>query len=92
MENKQEQIEKIAIVVKHNCNKQGIAKRCPERISNSIYTEGYRKASEVIDEFVERFLNEALVTSIAGEYGRGFLDCVKIFDNIADEMRQEVEK
>lgn len=49
-ENKQ--IEEIHKVVRCNCNKEGIAKRCPERIANAIYNAGYRKADDVIDHLM----------------------------------------
>ena len=88
MKTKQEQIEEIEITVRHNCNKQGIAKHCPERISNGIYSAGYRKASDVIDEFVERLKEENEISF--RRYGKG-IGISTIF-RIADEMRQEVEK
>ena len=88
MKTKQEQIEEIEKVVGHNCNKQGIAKHCPERISNGIYNAGYRKARDVIDEFVERLKEENEISF--RRYGKG-IGISTIF-RIADEMRQEVEK
>lgn len=49
-ENKQ--IEEIRKVVSCNCNREGIAKRCPERIAEGIYNAGYRKQSDTVREFV----------------------------------------
>lgn len=49
---KEKQIEEIRKVVSFNCNKEGIAKHCPERIANGIYEAGYRKADEMIDRLM----------------------------------------
>lgn len=50
--NKEKQIEEIRKVVSFNCNKEGIAKHCPERIANGIYEASYRKADDVIDRLM----------------------------------------
>lgn len=53
---------------------------------------GYRKASDVIDEFVERVKERALQSC------HKIINCYEVtrietvIDEIADEMRQEVEK
>lgn len=49
-EDDEKQIEEIRKAVSRNCNKEGIAKRCPERIANGIYEAGYRKQSETAKE------------------------------------------
>ena len=53
-----------------------------------MYERGYRKASDVIDEFVERLKEENEISF--RRYGKG-IGISTIF-RIADEMRQEVEK
>lgn len=53
-----------------------------------MYNKGYRKASDVIDEFVERLKEENEISF--RRYGKG-IGISTIF-RIADEMRQEVEK
>lgn len=90
MKTKQEQIEEIEITVRHNCNKQGIAKHCPERISNGIYSAGYRKASDVIDEFAERLAKKEIIGRVKGELT--FVVPCEDIKKIIIEMRQEAEK
>lgn len=53
-----------------------------------MYNQGYRKASDVIDDFVERLKEENEISF--RRYGKG-IGISTIF-RIADEMRQEVEK
>ena len=89
MKTKQEQIDEIEITVRHNCNKQGIAKHCPERISNGIYSAGYRKASDVIDEFASGLKNSIIINDLDKEPREVLLAEI---DELSDEMRQEVEK
>lgn len=62
------------------CGAREYAKRC--------FKAGYRKASDVIDEFVERLKEENEISF--RRYGKG-IGISTIF-RIADEMRQEVEK
>ena len=90
MKTKQEQIDEIEITVRHNCNKQGIAKHCPERITNGIYSAGYRKASDVIDEFVERLAKKEIIGRVKGEL-TVVVPCEDI-KKVIIEMQQEVEK
>ena len=58
----------------------------------SFYKAGYRKASDVIDELVKRIKERALHSC------REIINCYKVtrietvIDDIAAEMRQEVEK
>lgn len=95
MKPKQEQIEEMS---KKVCgNKDTFAKDlcscciawndCLEQAQN-LYKAGYRKASDVIEEFVERLKQkiyyefEELIPSLVAD---------KI-DELAEEMRQEVEK
>lgn len=57
-----------------------------------MYKKGYRKASDVIDEFVECIKDSALQSC------RKIINCYEvtkietIIDDIADKMRQEVEE
>lgn len=53
-----------------------------------MYKAGYRKASDVIDEFVERLKEENEISF--RRYGKG-IGISTIF-RVAAEMRQEVEK
>ena len=62
------------------CGAREYAKRC--------FKAGYRKQSDVIDEFVERLKEENEISF--RRYGKG-IGISTIF-RIADEMRQEVEK
>lgn len=99
MKTEQEQIEEMA---KQMCgDKDTFAKDlcscciawddCLEEAGN-LYKAGYRKASEVIDELVERVKERALQSC------HKIINCYEVtrietvIDDIADEMRQEVEK
>lgn len=86
VESKERQIEEIKQVVGLNCDRQGFAKHCPERISSGIYTAGYRRADEVIDEFVERLKEENEINF--RRYGKG----IGMYDIhlIADKMKLEL--
>ena len=60
-----------------------------------IYNEGYRKASDVIDEFASRLIQ----TVTANNTNEGYLDesvdyacLVEDIEQLAAEMRKEVEK
>lgn len=56
--------------------------------AKALIAAGYRKASDVIDEFVERLKEENEISF--RRYGKG-IGISTIF-RIADEMRQEVEE
>lgn len=60
-------------------------------ISACAYSAGYRKATEVIDEFVER-LNKDWLEVQTKEYGRFYAVSEERIHELAAEMRQEVEK
>lgn len=60
------------------------------RIARKLYSAGYRKATEVIDEFVERLKQDEESVRIGNEW-KAIVRDVDI-ERIAAEMRQEVEK
>lgn len=101
MKNKKEQIEEMAkcmgeknFLCADDCeNCIQIPCKCKlVKQSKLIYKAGYRKASDVIDEFVERIKERALQSC------HKIINCYEItrietvIDDIAAEMRQEVEK
>lgn len=102
MKTKQEQIEEMAPYMCHVCELNDGLHDCIHlgdklcglvyEATNRIYSAGYRKASEVIDEFVERIKERALQSC------RKIINCYEvtrietIIDELAAEMRQEVEK
>lgn len=95
----QEQIEEMAYRI---CGARdvGIIKNCATcKYKNScekiiyariFYHKGYRKASDVIDEFVER-LNKDWLEVQTKEYGRFYAISEERIHELADEMRQEVK-
>lgn len=105
MKNKQEQIEEMAktmceeygtAICQHECENLGDCAN--SYLSKKLYEAGYRKATEVIDEFMER-LRELLNKH---EY-RSQTDGIPFYqmnaesfcdelNEIADEMRKEVKK
>ena len=56
----------------------------------NLYKAGYRKASDVIDEFVERLKQDEESVKIGNEWKSVVRDID--IERIAAEMRQEVEK
>jgi hypothetical protein len=90
MKPKQEQIDEMAKVIqKIYITKISRNEYC---LAQDIYEAGYRKASDVIDEFVERLKAKESPKLLTWEYGEGYSDCIKIAEQIVAEMRQEVEK
>lgn len=107
MKTKQEQIEEMAsdiCPIHGDCKTCPVNTPCTylqsarifysfeDIILKQIYNEGYRKASDVIDEFVERLKAKESPDLLAWEYGEGYLDCIKTAEQLADEMKKEVEK
>lgn len=94
MKTEQEKIEEIAtemcgISKNNNCGNCVVNSPCIYlQNAKKLYSAGYRKASDVIDEFVERLKEENEISF--RRYGKG-IGISTIF-RIADEMRQEVEK
>lgn len=58
-------------------------------ISEKLYSEGYRKASDVIDEFASSLKNSIIINDLDKEPREVLLAEI---DELAVEMRQEVEK
>lgn len=86
---KQEQIKEIAKVIqKIYITKISRNEYC---LAQDIYKAGYRKASDVIDEFVVRLKLKESPKLLTWEYGEGYLDCIKIAEQLADEIRQELK-
>lgn len=94
MNDKQKQIEEMVKVIMDAVPEtiqyvQAPANETEARIeAKALYAAGYRKASDVIDDFVERLKEENEISF--RRYGKG-IGISTIF-RIADEMRQEVEK
>lgn len=99
MKTEQEQIEEMAQCMcgskkecikfykdEHPCVNNAMCKNI--QAAEIFYKAGYRKASDVIDEFVERLKEENEISF--RRYGKA-IGISTIF-RIADEMRQEVEK
>lgn len=95
MKTDREQIRKIADAISYECQQSKTCDGCFERervcsdykTAEKLYSAGYRKASEVIDEFVERLKEENEISF--RRYGKGI--GISIVFRVADEMRQEVE-
>lgn len=82
MNDKQKQIEEMVEIM---CDDFGAS-----FFAEKLYDAGYRKASEVIDEFVERLKQYEESVKIGNEWKAVVRD-VDI-ERIAAEMRQEVEE
>lgn len=93
MKDKQEQIEEMAQAIcgakDSDVCQNGCSKACGDlKYAERAYSAGYRKASDVIDEFVER-MKEENETSFR-RYGKG-IGMHDIF-LIADKMKLEDEQ
>lgn len=88
----QEQIEEIANELLAHTPIIDIPFETFNEIAAAVYNMGYRKASDVIDEFKNRILNEAnlKLVNLDGEH-KAIVDLADVL-KIASEMRQEVEK
>lgn len=94
MKTKQEKIEEMAKANK--CNNKQTCKECIKCFSyvhsEDLYSAGYRKASEVIDEFVERLKQKQFNKDLFNDWaGATYVVLVKDVDELAAEMRQEVK-
>lgn len=77
MKTDREQIRKIADSISYECQQSKTCDGCFERgrvcsdykTAEKIYSAGYRKASDVIDEFVERLKEENEISF--RRYGKG---------------------
>ena len=49
-------MDKIEEVVRSACNKEGIAKHCPERIAEALKAEGYCKASDLAKDIFDKLM------------------------------------
>lgn len=96
MKTDREQIRKVADALSYECQQSKTCDGCFARgrvcsdykTAEKLYKAGYRKATEVIDELVERLKEENEISF--RRYGKG-IGISTIF-RIAAEMRQEVEK
>lgn len=97
----QEQIEEMAKVICENYGTNyckefcGIATCSDPVVAQDIYNQGYRKASDVIDEFVKRLEKYIESRNDLWDEDRPEFDeeFVKFgIQIVADEMRQEVGK
>lgn len=102
MKTEREQIEEMAQVIRNWKDTNDINYRFSTHYANMLYKAGYRKASDVIDEFVERLKNQFdsngnLNTAMFGWTTSEIkmlidLSSKDFINEIADEMRQEMEK
>lgn len=102
MKTKQEQIEEMAkemylncFCTNDSCETCHFVKKCKQNhFAKNAYNNGYRKISDVIDEFVERLGKrfEQTETIVNCLHGRTNTEIDRIIKIVAAEMRQEVEK
>ena len=104
MKTDREQIRKVADALSYECQQSKTCDGCFARgrvcsdykTAEKLYKAGYRKATEVIDEFVERMkkrLEEFAKRDYEDSVPYYHADCEQIddlIDDIAEGMRQEV--
>lgn len=101
MKTKQEQIEEMAKErneIKDIMNLLdkcvSLNPMCKAEVATVVYCNNYRKASDVIDEFVERLLDRFAKTETIANclHGRTNTEIDSIIKIVATEMRKEFEK
>ena len=95
MNKKQEQIKEIAQEIcgakDSDICQNGCSKACFDwKYAERAYFAGYRKASDVIDEFVEKLAKKELIGRVKEELT--FVVPCEDIKKVIIEMRQEVEK
>ena len=90
MKTEQEQIEEMAQVIRTWKDIKDINYRFSTHYANMLYKAGYRKASDVIDEFVRKIKNIATPEMFSCSFAE--YDFNQALDKLAAEMRKEVEK
>ena len=48
--------EQLVSVIRSACNREGVVKRCPERIAEALQSTGYGRAEEIRKEFARELL------------------------------------
>ena len=98
MKTDREQIRKIADAISYECQQSKTCDNCFERgrvcsdykTAEKLYSAGYRKASDVIEEFVERLAKKEVIGRVNKELT--FVVQCEDIKKIISDMRQEVEK
>ncbi len=80
----------IINIVKSHCNRQGIAKKCPERIAHGLYYAHFRKADEVIDEFADNL--KAKIENYTYENTEGADYCCLLTEELIDMINQSADE
>lgn len=60
-------------------------------IAEALYAAGYRKQSDVVREFLQRLKEKESPKLLTWEYGEGYLDCLKMAEELAAEFGAEVK-
>lgn len=66
--NKLDELNELRNIVMKAGDKEGIAKRCPNRIAEAVYNSGYRNKNELIDKFIKD-LEHDWISCSSKEYG-----------------------
>lgn len=92
MKTKQEQIEEMARVIRTLENVGDINYRFGTHFAGMFYKAGYRKASDIINEFVERMKEENETSFRRYGKGIGMHDIFLIADKMKFEIFAEMQK
>lgn len=79
---KEREIKEIAKIISNSCDREGIAKRCPERISEALIEAGYGDIKQAVREFAEK---------LKVKFTKSTYHILGIYKNI-DELLAEAEK
>lgn len=82
---------KIQEIVKHACNSEGIAKRCPQRIADALISAGYGNVREAVNEFAEWVIIELYFYGVQDESERHFCGSVCL-EELSEEIRAKVKE
>lgn len=60
--------------------------------ARDLYVKGYRKQSDTVREFLKLLKEKESPKLLMWEYGEGYLDCIKMAEELAAQYGVEVEE
>lgn len=102
MNDEQKQIEEMAkelspygfckITKCENCNRKKLSKCRYYSFAKRCVMNGYRKQSDTAREFLKLLKEKESPKLLMWEYGEGYLDCIKMAEELAAQYGVEVEE
>lgn len=95
MNDEQKQIEEMAkIIIKagESYYKMPVDIECANSEAVALYEENYRKQSDTVKEFLKLLKEKESPKLLMWEYGEGYLDCIKMAEELAAKYGVEVKE